>query len=537
MMYHGYLLLLLTLLLSFETANGELRLPTFIASHMVLQREPLRAVLWGWAEPLSNISIYVNQHLMGSAVTLHDGSWRLKLDQPLKASGQNTVQIISDRNETITLENVAFGDVYLCSGQSNMEFPVSHAFNATEEVADSVHYPNLALATVARVTADTPKSDVPSKTTSYIWARSSPSTVDADGVGEWGVYSATCYFFGRDLYMAQNGKVPIGLITASWGGQRIETFSSPDALNDTTCGGTRQIFGVSSNSEVSRSLRGKVEIIEKDSPQPTQLWNAMIHPLLPMRFSGAVWYQGEANSKEPEDYACQFPAMIIDWRRKFGLWNLTFAYVELAGHDKGGTWPSARAAQAAALQLPGVGFATAIDLSDPTSPDGGIHPRRKQEVGRRLALQIRSLHYREREGLVSSGPKLANVEFLPFKSRNWTIMLLGFSAGTADGLHLHGTGACDTCCEEAPFHVLDRSGNWHRVVHATVREELVLLATHVRKVHGIRYAWEARPQCALYNGVGGPDDHSGIAAAPFEWCLTQGGRPAPSWTGKACLVD
>ena len=140
------------------------------------------------------------------------------------------------------------------------------------------------------------------------------------------------------------------------------------------------------------------------NPLPAQLWNAMIHPLLPMRFVGAVWYQGEANAGNPSSYSCRFPAMIADWRAKFGLPYLKFAYVELAGYSQ--DYSRIRAAQAAALSLPGVGLATAIDIGDPTSPYGNIHPRRKQEVGRRLSLATRALVYGD-ASVASRGPSLS----------------------------------------------------------------------------------------------------------------------------------
>jgi len=133
--------------------------------------------------------------------------------------------------------------------------------------------------------------------------------------------------------------------------------------------------------------------VEDPMPNPaaSQLWNAMIHPFIKMRFLGATWYQGEANAGNPTSYACRFPAMIADWRKKFMLPDLSFFFVQLAAYRA--DYSLIRNAQMAALKLPKVGYAVAIDIGDPTSPFGDIHPRRKQEVGRRLALSCLNIQY------------------------------------------------------------------------------------------------------------------------------------------------
>jgi sialate O-acetylesterase len=527
-----------------------LRLPTFVDSHMVLQREPFSSRIWGWASPGANVTASLDGGMThGASVVDADGSWSINLP-PQPASDGHTL-LITDGETTIDLLDIAFGDVYLCSGQSNMVMSVPDSFNASEEIADSINYPNLRLATVQMVTADTPQDDVPSKSLNYTWARSGP---DAVGIRteKFDYFSATCYFFGRDLYKAHGGKVPIGLVSSCWGGQRIETFSSPDALADESCGGTRPL-GMDFQSPDKNVLRRAASLRATSSPdgvwfrpdsreqreslevQPkdTQLWNAMIHPLLPMRFLAALWYQGEANAGDPPSYSCRFPAMIADWRRKFDLPELSFFYVELAPL-KDYAWSNIRAAQRAASQLPNVGFATTIDLGDPSSPFGGVHSRRKQEVGRRLSLAVRSVQYEERGGLVYTGPSLAGVQFTGGCCDSGTEIRLSFVPGTADGLHLHQTPECDKCCSEPPFQVLNSTGAWVRVDHGFQRGLDMYLSTRVAPVYGIRYAWESYPQCIMYNGDGGPDDHTGIAAAPFEWCALPSGKPA--WTGDGCRV-
>ena len=203
-----------------------LRLPSFIGSSMVLQRHPLAPRIWGWTKVGHNVTAGLDRGaVLASSIADSDGSWSLEL--PPQPAGVGHSIEISDGDTTIQLVDIAFGDVYLCSGQSNMEFTVESAFNSSFEITDSKHYPFLRLATIDHNPALTPQDDVPSR---LAWARSGP-----DAVKE---YSATCYFFGKELYKSLDRNIPIGLVTSCWGGMPVETFSSPDALHDTTCGGT-----------------------------------------------------------------------------------------------------------------------------------------------------------------------------------------------------------------------------------------------------------------------------------------------------------
>ena len=275
-----------------------LKLPTFLSSSMALQREPLAARLWGWAPPGSKVSATLDATLAATATTAAAGNW--SLDLPPQKAGTGHKILITDGRTNITLDDIAFGDVYLCSGQSNMQFSVNDAFNSTAEIAASAHFADIRLATVALQVANAPQEDT-KHAANYTWARASPAAfVPAGGKGfTW--FSATCWFFGRDLYTALGRTVPIGLIASDWGGQRVECFSSPDALADTTCGGTRPSTR-RRRAEEEEAVE-PVEAAEDEdalvydwggptpNPGPTQLWNAMIYPLLSMRFTGAVWYE------------------------------------------------------------------------------------------------------------------------------------------------------------------------------------------------------------------------------------------------------
>lgn len=214
--------------------------------------------------------------------------------------------------------------------------------------------------------------------------------------------------------------------------------------------------------------------------------------------------------------------MIADWRSKFGLPQLSFFFVQLAPYWPRRDFTAIRSAQMAALELPQTGYAVAIDLGDPHSPVNPIHPRRKQEVGRRLALSALSVQYGK--DVMCTGPTFVTI------ASNATASTVTYTQGTARGLHVTGTADCDQvgsklCCAESPFEVLLASGQWQRVAYTLgIAQVTLALPANATSPVAARYAWEAWPQCSVYNGVGGPDDHAGIAGTPWCW---NGTAPCP----------
>ena len=307
---------------------------------------------------------------------------------------------------------------------------INGVFNATTEMADTANYPNIRLATVMQTVADAPQTDVLS-VTNYSWARASPAAMyplveeGSDKMYYMNWFSAACFFSGRNLHDALNGDVPIGLVAVVYRAQRLECFSSAAALADGsaqgTCGGTRVPL-LSSSGQLEAPAYDDDDEYECKLEAPSlvgngPIWDGMLHPILPLRLSGLMWYQGEcecttevalahvhcsihsfapshspacaANSPDAARYSCLFPAFITDLRARFGQPNLTFVYVQIAAYAPDLTkayeslrvdYAPIRAAQDAALLLPRVGVAVAIDLGDPTSPIGTQHSRRKQEV-------------------------------------------------------------------------------------------------------------------------------------------------------------
>ena len=539
-------------------------LPQFFDSNMVLQRDTAARIYGSTGSPGETVSVTATKGGSGgygsssaargvtaSTIVPANGSWVVALP-PQTASTEWTVTVTAGRDETKrtkVLKNVAFGDVYLCSGQSNMQVRVNDAFNATSEIAAAGSYPGIRVWTAANVAANARQSDIPDRQTQFpsddagpyaasTWAVSAPAAFPKDigrssaGFPDW--FSAACFFFGRDVYISQGGAVPIGLMASDWGGQPIEPFMSPDALSDKTCGGTRPAAAAAAaaaKAAAAAAAPATITLAKKKNQSlhsgsgNSVLWWGMTEPLAQMRMAGAVWYQGESNWNYAQEYSCSFPAMIHDWRMKFDDPQMMFLFVQLAPSTQLGDFVALRNAQMAALKLPRVGYAVAIDIGDLESPMGSIHPRRKQEVGRRLSLEARRIKYGEKT-LVSTGPVLLSANV----SAAGTTLVVSYAHGTAKSLHVAPTADCDKmgsklCCGESPFWVKLVDGTTVRAKY-TVQGETMLLTVDssnggmIAQPPSVTYAWEQWPQCSVYNGKGGCDDHTGVAGTPF--CLKDG---------------
>jgi sialate O-acetylesterase len=342
-------------------------LSNVFGDHMVLQRDrPSR--LFGFAPSGTSVTTQMKSSTFSQSLVTtagSDGIWRQEL--PMQPASSNPFAFtITATGLSASLVDVLFGDVHICSGQSNMQFTTINVPNASTEIADADNYGLIRVFTVGQATSS-PTPLLFLQTVEQPWAAASHTSI---GGQAWAYFSAVCWFTYRDVFNGLGKNVPQGLISDNWGGTPIEHWSSPEAL--------------------------KVCNAAADSV----LWNAMVVPYTvgPMAVRTAIWYQGESNVGRAAAYDCQMRSMIHDWRQKLpGLG--TFGFVQIASCDcYSGTTTAAdlRQAQLSPLRaLPNIAVATAIDLVD--VPGGStpqdIHPPAKQPVGARLAQQILAREY------------------------------------------------------------------------------------------------------------------------------------------------
>ena len=379
--------------------HAAVTLPRVFGDNMVLQRNTPIPV-WGKAAPGEKVLVaFAGQKKTTTAG--ENGLWQLTLD-PLKASKAPQSLVVSGENK-LTLENVLVGEVWLCSGQSNMEWTVSKAADYdAEKVAANFH--EIRHFKVPRIARSFPQRDLKGE-----WLACSPETV--------GGFTAVGYFFAREI--SKKLDVPIGLLHSSWGGTAIEPWTSPEGilavpelseLNAKLANATatspegRKLHEAyladlkkwSGESEAAiaagRPLNEPPAVpwFAGDNPQPTQLYNGMIRPFAPYAIRGAIWYQGEANGFEDIVYKNKLRALIGGWRSAWGRGDFPFYIVQLSNYanidpadrEAGKNWAKLREAQLEALEIPNTGLAVTIDIGE--SED--IHPKNKQDVGKRLAL-------------------------------------------------------------------------------------------------------------------------------------------------------
>lgn len=335
-------------------ARAEVKLPKIFGSGMVVQQKQ-KMLVWGWADKGEKVSVSLGES-KGEATAGDDGKWQLKLDPP--AAGGPYELVVAGANK-IALSDVLVGEVWVCSGQSNMEWPVSASLNPNEEKAAAT-FPKIRMFTVKKVPAEQPQDDCEGA-----WATCSPDTVLR--------FSAVGYFFARKLH--QDLDVPVGMINSSWGGTICEAWTSRPALEN-------EMF-----TEVFKPILDRGGAFKPGNPnQPSVLYNGMLKPIIPYGVKGAIWYQGESNIGRAEQYATLFPAMIADWRKSWGQEKFPFIFVQLAPYRYNGQDPANLAeawdSQLKTIDVPDVGMAVTTDIGNVKD----IHPKNKQEVGRRLAL-------------------------------------------------------------------------------------------------------------------------------------------------------
>lgn len=502
----------LTLSLGFAVsiqAFADLSVPSLFADNMVVQ-QGMKVPVWGKAKPGENIVVeFAGQSVAEKADK--NGAWKVTL----RATNKPGPYEMSVKGEDTSLRftNVLVGEVWVCSGQSNMQWTVSRSKDSEAEIA-AANYPNIHLFQVPMVTADTPQEKCGGQ-----WVICSPETIKE--------FTAVGYFFGRALHKELD--TPIGLIQSAWGGTAAEAWTSLPTLQANAelkpilehwdqivadypkvkAAYDQQIAEWQKAADQAKTA-GQPEPKKPSAPtapdnpnRPANLYNAMINPVAPYAIQGAIWYQGESNAGRAYQYRLLFPTMINDWRRAWGNRPFPFYFVQLANFldrqpEPGeSAWAELREAQSMTLALKNTGQAVIIDIGDAKD----IHPTNKQDVGKRLALNALAKTYKH--DIEYSGPTYKNM-----RVRGNEAALVFDHAKS--GLAVQGGG------ELKGFAVAgaDKKFVWAK---AQIQgNKIVVSAVDVEKPVAVRYAWADNPECNLVNGAGLP-------ASPFR---------TDSWPGK-----
>ncbi len=509
----------LTLLAIGQTAWAEVKLPKILSDNMVLQQQT-EVRIWGWADPSEEVTVQFRQQ-KATAQADQQGRWQVKL-RTLEAGGPYELRVAGHQSQ-ITLRNVLVGEVWVGSGQSNMQWPVSRSLHAQQEIAGA-NYPQIRLFTVPPKVSDKPLEDCEGT-----WRECSPETV--------GHFSAVAYFFGRQLH--QQLGVPVGMIAASWGATPAEAWTSRQALEseptlkplldqwDKMVADWPQIDPKFLNRyarKVENWKSAEAGSPPKGSPpplpdrsansshRPANLYNAMIAPLTRYTIRGVIWYQGESNVTRAWQYRILLPLMIRDWRRAWGQGDFPFGLVQLAPFhykldvnftDVPPAWcAELREAQAWTVKIvPNTGMAVIMDLDELTD----IHPKNKQEIARRLALwALASVYGRE---LVYCGPTYESMTVEGNKIR----------------IHFTHTGSGLTTRDNQPPNEMTIAGEdqqFHPARGVIEGNTVVVWSPKVPKPVAVRFAWRDAAVVNLAN-------KEGLPAAPFRtdsWKLLTEGR-------------
>lgn len=502
---NSYLSLILFIICSYSTLFAEVRLPNIIGDHMVLQQgTPIR--IWGWADVGENVTVTFSDQKKTIAAN-SDGEWSIFLDS-LEYGGPFEM-IISGKN-TIKFSNILVGEVWVSSGQSNMEWALALSENAETEILQST-YPNVRLFKVGKKAQSKPADDVMG-----LWTPCEPAYASG--------FSAVAYHFGTELY--RNLKVPIGLIDASWGGSAIEpwmeinTLKSKDEFDPIIEKWEECLEKYESMEKIHRmvneyvngvfeyriasKINRKNKAITPQMPPPLEckdcvlspggMFNGMIAPITPFKIRGIIWYQGESNVPRA-NYQELFPTMIELWRAEWDLGDFPFLFVQLAPfagdfykEDKGSILREAQLKTY--LDVPNTGMAVTMDIGNIHD----IHPRNKKEVGRRLSLWALADTYSQK-GIVKSGPIYKSMTIENRKIR----IKFDFSESGLEGQNEDPKG----------FEIAGKDLVYVPASCEIVNGSVLISAESIKNPIAVRYGWGKGSLPTLFN-------KEGLPASPFN---------------------
>ena len=489
--------------------------PNALFSTGVVLQQGIRIPIWGKASPEEKISVsLLNQTISTKADSR--GKWRVDF-KPLRAGGPYQLSI-SGKN-LIKLNQVFVGEVYLCGGQSNMEFPLAFSTGGEQAIktsSDSL----LHLFTVAHNV-----SSVPLASPTGQWTSANPKTS--------ATFSAVAYYFGRSLRKTLH--VPIGLVLASWGGTPAQSWTSEKSLSDNALlksylgkyVAEQELYSKEMatysrerderlrESEITRTNSLPIPPSPKtpsnpstSSHSPSVLYNAMIAPLIPFGIRGTIWYQGEANTGDAWLYQTLFPALIKNWRRDWQQGDFPFLFVQLAPYLKKteapseSSWAELREAQRlTSEQVNATGMAVITDLGD----EKEIHPQDKETVGERLALLSRNLIYKQK--VEAQGPTFESVQFKESKAEV-TFKRIGGGLEAREGM-TESELPKGRMPELKGFTLAGENGVFYNATAIILEEKVILSCPKVPKPVSVRYGWANYPIGNLWN-------RAGLPASPFR---------------------
>lgn len=351
-------------------STNNISISNVFSSNMVLQQN-MQVALWGWGPANQNVEITGS---WGQSVTVKTGAdfkWKTNLQTPKAVAGEAPAYTLTFKglNNTVTLNNILIGDVWLCAGQSNMEFtmtpnlPWTAGVTSYQTEISAASFPNIRLFKVPRKAQPTIADNC-----SGAWMVCNPANIAQ--------FSAIAYYFGRELYQNSNINIPIGLIESAYGGSSCEAWTRREAL-----AGNADLKKTYLDSYDANPLKGD------EQTRSTNLYNAMIAPIVSYGIKGAIWYQGENNALDGPRYGNLCSTMVNDWRSGWGCGNFPFYYTQLPAYlptvsAADTTWASFREVQTNMLTLENTGMAVTLELGDLYN----IHPIKKFDVGKRLAL-------------------------------------------------------------------------------------------------------------------------------------------------------
>lgn len=486
---------------------GAVKLPSIISNNMVLQQKN-NVALWGWAAPGEKVFITTSWNNKTTDVTADaTGKW---ITYVKTTSAGGPYSILFKASNQINVENILLGEVWLASGQSNMEFFVSKTrisyytgvINYPEEIKAG-NYPQIRQIDVANKNAGEPQTDFKGD-----WKICSPQTVDT--------FSAVAYYFALQIHKATG--YPVGIINSTWGGTAAESWTKKEVLegdNDLAVTVKRYDSLVQNYPTVDAGYNNAMENWKLDSlskPKPVapvkpnpdkapfRLYNAMIAPLIPYTLKGVIWYQGEANADRAYQYRKLFPAMIANWRSDFNNKKLPFYFVQISPHSSQNA--EIRDAQLFTYRsVANTGMAVTTDNGDSID----IHPRNKKLVGDRLSLWALHNEYGKKD-IVYSGPLYKSIKMEGNKIR--------IRFDFVDG----GLMAKDGELKE--FTIAGDDQNFIPAKAIIDGNEVVVLSNEIDKPQAVRFAWKNVPHPNLFN-------KAGLPASPFRtdnWKLTTQGK-------------